>query len=181
MRRYTLLSTLLALTVFLFQSCRGPEGVPGPQGPEGPPGAELLPAVIDVGPINFNAGNNYEAFWDIDADLAGYESDIVLVYLHYSTENNVKIYRSLPLVVNHGTGFFQFGFDYTMYDVRFFLAGNVDLSTVSNSWTQNNIFRVVILPAENLTRKAHVDLTNYEEVVKAFNIDESKIKTVRVN
>lgn len=185
MRRYSLLSALLLAVIFVFQGCRGPEGLPGPQGPEGPrgaDGAELLPAVIELQPVSFNAANEYQVYFDLPDDLAGHEADVVLVYLLYNTETingtTVDVWRALPLVEPAGTGFFQYGFDYTMFDVRLFLNGTVNLSTIDNSWTQNQVFRVVVLPTERLARKADIDLTNYEEVVKAYGIDESKIKTV---
>ena len=186
MKRYSLLAASLLVMIFAFQGCRGPEGEPGPQGPEGPagqPGAELLPAVVEIEPVSFTAANNYEVFFALPDELAGYESDVVLVYLLVGTDevdnNQVDIWRALPWVEPAGSGFFQYGFDYTQLDVRFFLNGNVDLSTLDDTWTQNQIFRVVVLPTERLARKAHVNYESYEEVVKAYGIDESKIIKAR--
>ncbi len=184
MKRYSLLAASLLALIFAFQGCKGPEGLPGPQGPEGPqgpPGAELLPVVFQV-TSNFTAAGNYRTSYTFTNDFEVYDTDIVLVYLAYDVAtvngNETIIWRALPQVIPAGDGFFQYNYDYTQYDVEFFLDGNIDLATLDNSWTQNQMFRVAILPAEALARKTAVDLNNYEEVVKAYGIDESKIKTV---
>lgn len=183
MRRYSLLSALLLAFVFVFQSCRGPEGLPGPQGPEGPAGAELLPVVFNVS-ANFSESNQFRNSYNFSDDVETLESDVVLVYLAYDEVqvNGVAtiVWRALPQVipVPEINGFFQYNYDYTMYDVEFFMDGTVDLTTLDGSWTQNQLFRVVVLPADALARKAAVDLNDYQAVVNAYGIDETKIKTV---
>lgn len=181
MRKYSFLTAILLGLTFAFQSCRGPEGLPGPEGPQGPAGAELLPVVFDV-EADFTAAGNYRASIGMPDELEVLESDIVLVYLAYDAAtvngNQAIVWRALPQVIPAGEGFFQYNYDYTQYDVEFFLDGNIDLSTLDNTWTQDQLFRVAVLPADKLARKAAVDLTNYEEVVKAYGIDESKIKTI---
>lgn len=182
MKRYSLLAASLLALIFAFQGCRGPEGLPGPEGPQGADGAELLPVVFQVS-SNFTAAGNYRSSYTFTNDFEVYESDVVLVYLAYDVTTvsgkETIIWRALPQVIPAGNGFFQYNYDYTQYDVEFFLDGNIDLSTLDNSWTQNQLFRVAILPAEALARKAAVDLNNYDEVVRAYGIDESKI--VKVN
>ncbi len=182
MKRYSLLAASLLALIFAFQGCRGPEGLPGPEGPQGADGAELLPVIFQVS-SNFTAAGNYRSSYTFTNDFEVYESDVVLVYLAYDVTTvsgkETIIWRALPQVIPAGNGFFQYNYDYTQYDVEFFLDGNIDLSTLDNSWTQNQLFRVAILPAEALARKAAVDLNNYDEVVRAYGIDESKI--VKVN
>ena len=60
-----------------------------------------------------------------------------------------------------------------------FMDGNVNLGSLATDWTRNFEFRVVVIPSDPLKRaNAEVDLNNYEEVVKAYNIDESKVKKI---
>ncbi len=185
MKRYSLLAASLLALIFAFQGCKGPEGVPGPQGPEGPAGPETLPVVFEV-EANFTEAGKYRQSYNMPDNLKVYETDMVLVYWLYDvvTVNGKQadVWRALPQVipVPASNGFFQYNFDFTQFDLELFLDGTVNLSTLDNSWTQKQIFRVVVLPAvENgKARKAAVDLNNYEEVVKAYGIDEAKIKTV---
>jgi hypothetical protein len=48
------------------------------------------------------------------------------------------------------------------------------------AWSQNQVFRVVIIPGylSNKNNKA-VDFNDYNAVVKAFNIKQSQIKTIQ--
>ncbi len=133
---------------------------------------------------NFTAAGNYRQAYNMPANLEVFDTDVVLVYWLYDvvTVNGQQadLWRALPQVVPvpDVNGFFQYNFDFTIHDVELFLNGTVNLATLDNSWTQKQIFRVVVLPAEALARKAAVDFKNYDEVVKAYDIDESKIKTV---
>ncbi len=187
MKRYSLLlaTSLLAL-VFAFQGCKGPEGIPGPQGPEGPQGPagpEILPVVFDV-EANFTEAGQYRQAYNMPSNLDVYDTDIVLVYWLYDIVSvdgkQANLWRALPQIVPvpDVNGFFQYNFDFTQYDLELFMNGTVDLSTLDDSWTQKQIFRVAVLPAEPAVRKTAVDLNNYEEMVKAYGIDESKIKSV---
>lgn len=179
MKRFALLSALILGVAFVFQSCRGPEGLPGPQGPEGPAGPEILPAVFDVS-ATFTAANQYRQSITMPSKLEVYDTDVVMVYLNYDVTTiggkEAKIWRALPLVVPVNTGFFQYNFDFTQYDVEFFLEGTIDLTTLDNTWTKDQLFRVVVIPADKAPeRKAAVDLSNYDEVAKAYGIDEAKV------
>ena len=60
-----------------------------------------------------------------------------------------------------------------------FMDGNVNLANVATDWTRGFEFRVVVVPSDFLQRtNAEVDLNSYDAVVKAFNIDESKVKKI---
>lgn len=193
MRKYNLLAaSLMALLLFAFQACKGPEGAPGPEGPQGPQGPQgpegptILPAVFDVDNADFIASGNYRVSVNMPSNLEIYPSDVVLVYLAWEVVNiggnDAVVWRPLPQVVPSGSGFFQYNYDYTMYDVEIFMDGTIDLATLDDSWTQDQIFRIVVVPADFLNaRLAPVDYNNYEEVVKAFGIDESKVTKIKAN
>jgi hypothetical protein len=184
MKRFALLSTLLAVFVLAFQGCRGPEGLPGPQGPEGPAGPETLPMVFNV-TANFNAAGGFRASVNMPNNLEVYDTDIVLVYLAYDVATvggaQTTVWRLLPQVFPVENGFFQYNYDFTEFDVEFFMDGNIDLSTLDNSWTQNQLFRVAVLPAEALARKAAVDFADYEAVSKAYGLEKVKVDHLTAN
>ena len=47
-----------------------------------------------------------------------------------------------------GGGTFLYTFNHTYFDVKFFLDGNFNLNTLGAEWTQNQLFRIAIVPAE---------------------------------
>jgi hypothetical protein len=53
-----------------------------------------------------------------------------------------------------------------------------DLAGVSSSYRLNQVFRVLVIPAY-FGKNNNVDFKDYNAVVKAFNIDESKIIKVQ--
>jgi hypothetical protein len=73
----------------------------------------------------------------------------------------------MPQTVDFEDGILMYNFDFTRTDVRFFLDGSVDFNTLDPSWTQNQVFRVVIVPADNIGKHNFNDLNT---VMEAYNI-----------
>ena len=124
--------------------------------------------------VSFNSGNNYKKLITFNKPI--YASDMVLVYHLYDVVNGADVWRQMPQTYYLGaSGELDYNFDFTKYDVNIFLGANFDLNTVSSSWTQNQTFRVVIVPGYFGNKKA-IDYSDYNAVVKAYNLDDSKIK-----
>ena len=175
----TKLIPLLLVLVALFQGCRGPEGDPGADG------VNVVGSTIDLVDVNFNAGNNFEYSMSFDqADLEVLESDAVLIYIHWndvtSGNQTLKAYRLMPQTAFlGGNQLLTYNFDQTVNDFSIFLDGNVNLANLSAEYTQDQSFRIIVVPADFAARKSgSVDYNDYDAVVKAFNIDESKIRKV---
>lgn len=190
MRNFRLLAaSFIAFMLLALQGCQGPEGLPGPQGPqgpEGPPGPNIFPAVFEVGNVNFLASADYRVSITMPSNLEVLPSDVVLTYILWDeVEVNgslTDLWRLLPQIVPSGNGFFQYNYDFTQYDVEVFMNGTVNLSTLDNSWTRNQVLRVVVVPADFLNgRVAPVDFSSYEEVIKAFDIDDSNVLKLSAN
>lgn len=92
---------------------------------------------------------------------------MTLVYVLWETADEQDVWRLLPQQVYLETGILAYNYDFTELDVRFFLEGTIDLDSLDASWTQNQIFRVVVVPADNIDG---VDLTNIDAVMQANNI-----------
>ncbi|WP_247234795.1 collagen-like protein [Telluribacter sp. SYSU D00476] len=183
--------SLLLSTSVLFMGCEGPEGpqgVPGPQGPQGPAGPAGQNGVNVVSTVfdfegSFNSGNEYRIYFDFPPEeVEVFETDAVLVYrLWEELEDEsgpIAVWRLLPQTILMQQGIMQYNFDHSFLDVSVFMDAQFNLSTLGAQWTQNQTFRVVIIPADfarNL-RKQGVDLSNYEEVKKHYQINESQIK-----
>lgn len=110
------------------------------------------------------------------------QSDVILVYLQVdNTTDGSPVWRLLPYTffTTGGTAV-DYSFDFSKYDVRFNVNSTLDLSTGANStYYTNKKFRVIIVPANTTGKNASasaVDYSDYNSVIKYYNIDESKIK-----
>ncbi|WP_333600560.1 hypothetical protein [Flavobacterium sp.] len=128
--------------------------------------------------INFTAGNGYNLL--LTYPHAIYTSDMVLVYrLSGITNQGADIWKPLPetYFFDDGTLSFRYDFDFTQYDADVFIEG-YDIAGLDQSYKLNQVIRVVIVPAY-FGKQSKVNLKDYDAVVKAFNIDESKIIKVQ--
>ncbi|WAC12877.1 hypothetical protein [Dyadobacter pollutisoli] len=171
---------LLLVLVALFQGCTGPEG---PQGPEGG-SIDVTGTTFDLVNVNFTPANEWlYSMSYADAKVTVLESDAVLIYIHWgdvtSGGEKVKAFRLLPQTAFLDEGILSYNFDQTKKDFSIFLDGTVNLANLADDWTKNQNFRIIIVPADFAARKSgSVDYNDYNAVIKEFNIDESKIRTV---
>ena len=137
------LSLLFAVCTFvLISSCTGPAGPPGPAG------YDNLAQVFEA-TINFNEGNNYSRLITYPSNVVVYESDVVLVYLLEEVVNgDIDVWSQLPQTYFLNQGTLLYTFDHTFLDVNIFLDANFNLNTLGSGYTDNQIFRIAILPAE---------------------------------
>lgn len=170
MKKILLLCSLIGM--FVFQGCEGPAG---PEGPPGQPGRNVESEVFEV-TRDFNPQNDFSSLVQLNPTI--YDSDVVLVYLLWDVDGNTPIWRQMPQTVQLTEGDLQYNFDFTPFDVNLFLSSaDFDLTILGSQWTQDQTFRIVIVPGYFSNKKA-VDYSNYDAVIKAFNIDESKIKKI---
>ena len=101
-------------------------------------------------------------------DFEIFESDIVLVYILWDTINGQDIWRLMPQTVyfDDDTNL-VYNFDFTQDDVRFFLDGTTDFSTLDDVWTQDQVFRVVVVPADNVDG---IDVSDINAVMNLIDI-----------
>lgn len=175
---------LLSFVFIAFTSCSN-DGEMGPQGPAGPPGPAgedgLIGTVFDV-EGDFTADNEYSLFVDyaLFTDVEVFETDVVLIYLRVGTDGEsdgepVYVWRLLPQTYYlEGGGTMQYNYDYTFFDANIFLDSDVDLSTLGTEFTDNQVFRIAILPATFAQENA-LDISNFEAVMSAMNIHENDI------
>ena len=174
MKKVFYLLTLFSLTL---ASCSGDEG---PQGPEGPPGEALLGTVFEE-TIDLNAANDYSEIlvYEDFTDVEVFETDVVLVYLMVGTDGEaggepVPVWRLLPQTYYVDGGTMQYNYDYTFFSVNIFLDADVELSSLDPVFTEDQTFRIAILPAE-FAETTGVDVADYYEVMNALKIQESDI------
>lgn len=158
----TLINILILSAAIIFISC---EGDPGPPGPPGIDGEIIESGAFEI-TVDFNSGNNYEIFEPYGFNVRSF--DMTLVYILWDVDNGTDIWRLLPQRTEFNDGYLQYNFDFTQTDVRIFLDGTTDFSTLGTEWTVGQVFRVVVIPAYDVDG---VDISNINEVMKVGNIN----------
>src|SRR5690606_22504384 len=152
---------------------QGPVGPPGPPGNSGLPGEDggiIVSSAFEID-VTFNAANAYSHTENYGFE--GLESDVTLVYVLWDTVNGKDVWRLMPQTVAFNDGNLIYNFDFTQTDVRFFLDGTTNFGALASEWTNNQIFRVVVVPADNVDG---VDFSNLNEVMQSYHIQNFKIK-----
>ena len=167
----TVTTILLLLTLIIFVSCEGP------QGPPGEPGINILGTVFRIDG-DFTPENDYLLYYEFPNNFEVYDSDVVLVYILWEQSNGLEIWRLMPQTVAlktiypdwSETDVLQYNFDYTFNDVQIFLEGTMDFSTLLPGETDNQVFRIVVLPADFIAQKS-VDIGDFNSLLKTPNLE----------
>ena len=159
----TLYYYLLASVSVLFVSCEGDQGPPGPPGLDG---GLIVSSAFEI-VIDFNSGNNYERIEPYGFNVEPF--DVTLVYILWETDSGQDIWRLLPQRAEFNDGFLEYNFDFTQTDVRIFLDGTTDFNNLGSEWTTSQVFRVVVIPADDVDS---IDISNIKTVMKVGQIQE---------
>lgn len=163
-------SALFFAFSLLLVSC---EGDPGPIGPPGPPGSDggiFVASAFEI-IVDFNASNNYEFIEPYGFDV--FPSDVTLVYILWDNQDGSDIWRLCPQNVFFEEGILTYNFDFTQSDVRFFLDGTVNFNFLDSVWTQDQVFRVVVVPADNVDG---IDVSNINNVLSLDQVRELELR-----
>ncbi len=171
--------SLIVLTSLFFVACS--DGDPGPQGPQGPPGEDGLDGLgytfertIDLEYLS--DVNYYSQLIDIPAEVDTFEpeSDAVLVYrlelLDAEGGGTVDSWSLIPQNFFLEEGTIQYVYNHTVADVEIIIDGNFDLSGLSSQFTDDQTFRIVVLPSATFEANADVDFSNFNQVKDRFNL-----------
>lgn len=170
----TITSLLFLITAIILTSCEGPVGPPGRDGLDGLDGidAEMGTAVEVYG--DFTPQNDYLLYYAFgDYDITVYDGDAVLVYILWEqAETNdggvTDVWRLLPQTVVLNDGILQYNYDFTTTDLQIFLEGTTDFNNLLPAETDNQVFRIVVLPAV-LAQDKSIDVTDFNSVLKSMN------------
>ncbi len=146
-------------TAILFSSCEGPVG------PQGIPGEDAdIGTVFDI-QGDFNSGNNYTLYTTYPSNLIVYDSDVVLVYILWEVADGVDVWRLCPQTVVLDNGVIQYNYDYTQSDVQVYLEFTIPENELLSSETDNQVFRIAVLPAEFATNKS-IDINDFNSLME---------------
>ncbi|MBZ9731463.1 collagen-like protein [Salegentibacter sp. JZCK2] len=184
------LFSILFMTTFLFTACssdgeRGPQGPPGQDGQDGINGGTAT--IFEINSDFFYDGDanlwttdflSFEDFTDVEV----LETDIVLIYRldavgQLDDGSDVDEWSMLPQNFFTDEGTIQYVFNHTFVDTEIFIDGNYDLSSLSNDFTTDQIFRIAIIPAD-FHENASFDSSNFGSLMNSLDLKEQDIKKV---
>ncbi|MCK3683550.1 hypothetical protein [Maribellus sp. YY47] len=171
-----LANIFLLAAALIISACEGPVGPPGLPGEDG---YNFIGTVFEMENIDFNSGNGYSVIEDFPSNVTVYNSDVVLVYILWEQDNGLDVWRLMPQTVVLDEGVIQYNYDYTLENVRVFLEFTIPEEQLQAGETDNQIFRVAILPAEFASRK-DVDINDINTVINAPNIQMKDLGTLDV-
>ena len=154
-----------AVAMLALQGCEGPQGPPGPPGP-------IFEAEVFEVTRSFAPNNNFSSLITLNPPML--DSDVVLVYLLWDVDGNTPIWRLMPQTVQLNEGDLQYNFDFTAFDINLFLSSaDFPLTILGPQWTQNQTFRVVIIPGT--FGSARVDFNDYNAVMNMLSLSEKDV------
>lgn len=172
-------SFILLIAVFTVISCEGPMGPPGVPGEDG---TSLLGTVFEM-QGDFKPSNNYELYFDFPQNFEIYETDVVLVYILWEVANvngkQTDVWRLLPQTVLLNDGVLQYNFDYTVVDVKIFLEGTTDFNNLLPAETNNQIFRIAVLPADFMAKKS-VNINDYNSLKSLPGLKLNELERIEI-
>lgn len=165
---------LVLITALILVSCEGPVG---PTGPAGTDGVNIVGEVFEI-EGDFNQAGNFGVSGDYGFDIL--ESDKVLIYrLAGLDQDGNDIWKLIPEVVFHSNGIFTYDYDFTFYDYAIYMNGEFDLNTLEAAYTDSQIFRVLIVPADRID--VRMDYSNHEAVLEMLGVKEKDIARRSLN
>ncbi|MCD9575713.1 hypothetical protein [Flavobacterium soyae] len=168
--------TLFAVVgLIVFTGCEGPEGPPGQDG------VNIVGTVYEntsANYYNFTEGNNYSVVFNFPQQLI--ISDVVLVYRLGDVVNGQPLWEFLPETHyfddEAGIRDFTYNFNFTRNYTKIFLEGYDPSNPVPSQFTSNQIFRIVVVPADFASK---VDKSNYLDVANKLNLKESQVQDIK--
>lgn len=164
------LLSLLICATFVLTSC----GDDGPPGPPGPPGEDGLYTVGVT--YRYNVEFTYYPNENLYAALLEFPptepSDGILVYRRALIQN-VETWSLIPQVFFLPEGIIQYVYTHTDEDVELIIDGNYNLANLSNQYTRNQVFRVIVVPSD--FEASGIDVNDMEAVMRSFNVKDEDV------
>ena len=116
-------------------------------------------------------------------DFEVFENDVVLVYRLDSTVDlndgsTADAWSLLPQNFFLDDGTIQYVYNHTFIDTELFIDGDYDLSNLDPGFTDNQTFRVAIVPAI-MAQDFNGDFSNFSDVMGALELSEADVVKVQ--
>ena len=164
MKKLLALAFIFSLILVSCNSEPGPPGPPGPTGPGGEDGVNILGQMFEV-EVDFNSSNNYEELVVFPDEIEVFDTDVVVTYILTDVVDGLDVWEPLPSSLFIEDDTLLYGFNYTVADVLLFLDGTINLNDLPDSFTQDIIFRIAVLPVDMAN---DIDLGSFENVMEVI-------------
>lgn len=124
---------------------------------------------------SFGPNNNFTRLVTFNPPI--FNSDVVLVYHLFDVVNGTDVWRLMPQTYYFNNGIeLDYNYDFTRFDVNIFLDSNDNLNNFSSAWTQNQTFRIVVVPGDFSNKMTTpVDYSDYHKTIKILGYTDAKI------
>ena len=160
----------LAVAALALQGCEGPEG------PQGEPGFSVEAEVFEVTDVDFTLANDWFQTFTLNPVIL--QSDNILVYELVNTNDNIDTWALLPQVYYFPEGQAQYNFSFSFDQFSIFIDSDFDFNLLPATFTQNKVFRIVVVPGYFSKGTQKVNYSDYNAVIKALNINDKNIKVL---
>ncbi len=165
--------TLLCLTTLLLTSCSNDDDVD----------FDTIAQTIDlVDGVNFIAPEYTILFSFVENRIEVFPSDAIAIFRRDGfSDTNQPIWEPLPtpaIFFDDGNDVF-YRYNHTDTDVEIILE-SADPAALSTEFRQNVVFRIVVIPSARAQDKT-LDLTNYEALSSALDINSENIFTISLD
>jgi hypothetical protein len=173
-----LTTILLSAVALLIGACEGPAG---PMGPPGQDGDYFIGSVFEI-QGDFTPGNNYTLYSEFPSNVEVYESDVVLAYILWETADGLDVWRLMPQSVfirnDEVYGEIVYNYDYTLADVQVFLEFTIPENELLPAETDNQIFRIAILPADFVAKN---NVSEFSSLISSPEIELKSFDPINLN
>lgn len=167
-----LVSIILILSAVTMSSCDGPMGPPGLDGDS------FIGSIFEI-EGDFTPSNDYRLYFDFPNSFKVYDTDVVLVYMLWEQADGLDVWRLMPQTILLPDGVLQYNFDYTVADVQIFLEGTTDFNQLLPAETNNQIFRIAVLPADFAAKKT-VDINDINTILNSPVLNLNTIEKIQL-
>jgi len=180
MKKLYVIFCFCLLGALVFPACEGPEGPPGIDGIDGKDGEDgedgglFLSTVLEVN-ITFNEENEFQEGYLLEIP----ESDNLLIYyaLGADEEENM-VWMPLPQTLFVGENILIYNYFFTKDYFSIFLSTSTPPGELAAEYTDNQLFRIVVVPGQYAEQAARVDFNDYHAVMKWLGKSEEDIKQI---
>lgn len=165
MKKFTFILVLIGMIT--LQSCEGPQG---------PPGRDGFSAEAEVFEVNrsFTTQNGFSEEIALNPPILS--SDHVLIYRLAGAFQGEDDWKLVPeyYFFEDGTLDYAYNYSFTRFNIGLYMEG-FDLAGLTPAVTNNQIFRVVIIPGFFSGR---MDYSNYKQVMEMYGLTEADVKPI---
>lgn len=130
--------------------------------------------------FDFNSDDGYNIYEELDPVL--FNEDVILIYRKVGSINgtNAPIWEQIPRTIYNSNGEVDYDFDFSIGHFIIYARATYDLA-LTPSYLNNQTFRIVIVPGSpsgtaKIANKVKEDYSDYDAVIKKYNIDDSNVK-----